>query len=58
MQWQNNRDVNWYNKDKAKGDEERQAELKKIKEAEEDALSLALFVHSLEPWDHVTERLL
>ncbi|KAK0535140.1 hypothetical protein OC834_001638 [Tilletia horrida] len=43
--WQNGRDVNWYNKDKqdaAKEKEARLEELRKIKEAEEQALASVL----------------
>jgi len=41
--WQNNRDVTWYNKDKKEDEAEaKRAEIRKVKEAEEDALSVAL----------------
>jgi hypothetical protein len=36
--------VHWYNRDKADTEEERREEIRKIKEAEEDALSMALYV--------------
>ena len=43
--WQKNKDINWYNKNEA-GDsgEARRLEMKKIKQAEEDALGQALWV--------------
>ncbi|KAM0787493.1 hypothetical protein ACM66B_003566 [Microbotryomycetes sp. NB124-2] len=43
--WQANKDVTWYNKD-AGGDEDskRRDEIAKIKQAEEDALAIALYV--------------
>ena len=37
-------DVTWYNKDKAGAEDERRKEIKRIKRAEEDALSIALCV--------------
>lgn len=45
--WQNNKDLTWYNKDGTGPDadqreRERQEELRRIKEAEEDALAQAL----------------
>lgn len=44
--WQRNKDINWYNKDSDLTAEEQEAERKKelrrVKEAEEDALALAL----------------
>ena len=41
--WQKNKDVHWYNRDVAETDEARREEIRKIKEAEEDALSVALY---------------
>lgn len=41
-------DVTWYNKDKAGAEDERRKEIKRIKRAEEDALSIALFVCTLQ----------
>ncbi|KAH8831230.1 kinase phosphorylation protein-domain-containing protein [Flagelloscypha sp. PMI_526] len=40
--WQKNKDVHWYNRDLKDGEEERREELRKIKEAEADALAVAL----------------
>lgn len=37
-----NKDVNWYNKEQQSGSDARAQELKKIKQAEEDALAVAL----------------
>lgn len=44
--WQKNKDINWYNNDADVAAEERAAEIKRIKEAEEDALAVALCVPS------------
>ncbi|KAJ7086039.1 kinase phosphorylation protein-domain-containing protein [Mycena belliarum] len=40
--WQKNKDVHWYNRDLKQGDAERAEEIRKIKEAEADALAVAL----------------
>ncbi|KAF7375115.1 hypothetical protein MSAN_00397900 [Mycena sanguinolenta] len=40
--WQKNKDVHWYNRDVKQTDEERNEEIRKIKEAEADALAVAL----------------
>ncbi|KAF8528388.1 kinase phosphorylation protein-domain-containing protein [Hysterangium stoloniferum] len=40
--WQKNKDVHWYNRDMNAGEAERQEEIRKIKEAEAEALSVAL----------------
>lgn len=40
--WQKNKDVHWYNRDRKDTDVERAAEIKKVKEAEAEALSAAL----------------
>ncbi|EOQ99802.1 hypothetical protein E3P89_01477 [Wallemia ichthyophaga] len=45
--WQKNKDIHWYNRDDDNADEgeiqrKKKEEIKKIKEAEEDALSVAL----------------
>ncbi|KAJ3562704.1 hypothetical protein NP233_g9405 [Leucocoprinus birnbaumii] len=40
--WQKNKDVHWYNRDKKDTDEEKAAEIRRIKELEADALSVAL----------------
>lgn len=42
--WQKNKDVHWYNRDKEMAEEERKEEIRKLKEAEEDAISVALYV--------------
>jgi hypothetical protein len=42
--WQNGKDLTWYNKEGQAGEDERAAEIRKIKEAEEDALAVALCV--------------
>ncbi|TFY79929.1 hypothetical protein EWM64_g4081 [Hericium alpestre] len=40
--WQKNKDVHWYNRDVKMTDAERDEEIRKIKEAEAEALSVAL----------------
>lgn len=68
--WQNGKDLTWYNKDKGDDADERERvrleELKKVKEAEEDALAEALCVpylcrthppSLLTPRTHVPQRL-
>ncbi|KAF7312141.1 Phosphatidylinositol phosphate kinase PIPK5 [Mycena indigotica] len=40
--WQKNKDVHWYSRDKDGTEDERDAEIRKIKEAEADALAVAL----------------
>ncbi|KAI5123890.1 hypothetical protein M0805_005706 [Coniferiporia weirii] len=40
--WQKNKDVHWYNRDLASGEDEKQAEIRRIKEAEEEAMAQAL----------------
>ncbi|KAF5367108.1 hypothetical protein D9758_004035 [Tetrapyrgos nigripes] len=40
--WQKNKDVHWYNRDQTDTDLERREEIRKIKEAEADALAVAL----------------
>ncbi|KAL8280563.1 hypothetical protein RQP46_006886 [Phenoliferia psychrophenolica] len=40
--WQKHKDITWYNKEGKTDDEARAAEMKQIKEAEEDALAVAL----------------
>ncbi|KAJ7671667.1 kinase phosphorylation protein-domain-containing protein [Mycena polygramma] len=40
--WQKNKDVHWYNRDVKQTDAERVEEIRKIKEAEADALAVAL----------------
>ncbi|KAJ7222693.1 kinase phosphorylation protein-domain-containing protein [Mycena rebaudengoi] len=40
--WQKNKDVHWYNRDLKQGEAERAEEIRKIKEAEADALAVAL----------------
>ena len=42
--WQKNKDIHWYQRDGPQGDEERREELRKIKEAEAEALAAALCV--------------
>ena len=42
--WQKNKDVHWYGRDTQAGDAERDEEIRKIKEAEAEALSIALYV--------------
>jgi len=44
--WQKNKDVHWYNRDKKDSESERQEEIRKIKEAEAEALAVALYVAS------------
>jgi hypothetical protein len=45
--WQKNKDVHWYNREKKQTDEEKQLEIAKIKEAEREAMSVALCVFLL-----------
>ncbi|THH02191.1 hypothetical protein EW145_g6782 [Phellinidium pouzarii] len=40
--WQKNKDVHWYNRDVKNDEDERQAEIRRIKEAEEEAMAQAL----------------
>ncbi|GAA99531.1 uncharacterized protein L969DRAFT_86794 [Mixia osmundae IAM 14324] len=40
--WQKNKDVHWYNRDKATTQAERDEEIRQVKQAEEDALAAAL----------------
>lgn len=40
--WQKNKDVHWYNRDRKQDEDERAEEIRKIKEAEADALAVAL----------------
>ncbi|KAG8939548.1 hypothetical protein FRC04_006234 [Tulasnella sp. 424] len=40
--WQKNKDVHWYNRDSKDSEEARAEEIRKIKEAEEDAIAAAL----------------
>jgi len=42
--WQKNKDVHWYNRDISESDATRAEEIRKVKEAEADALSAALYV--------------
>jgi hypothetical protein len=41
--WQKNKDVHWYNRDQKLSEEERAEEIRKVKEAEAEALSVALY---------------
>ncbi|KAF8902308.1 kinase phosphorylation domain-containing protein [Mucidula mucida] len=41
--WQKNKDIHWYNRDKKDTEAERLEEIRKVKEAEAEALSLALY---------------
>jgi len=40
--WQKNKDVHWYNRDLNQTESERAAEIKRVKEAEAEAISVAL----------------
>ena len=40
--WQKNKDVHWYARDKQETEEERLAEIRKVKEAEAEAMAAAL----------------
>ena len=40
--WQKNKDVTWYNKDKKINADQRAEEIRKLKEVEADAISVAL----------------
>ena len=42
--WQKNKDIHWYSRDLKNSEEERAEEIRKIKEAEAEALSVALSV--------------
>lgn len=42
--WQRNKDVHWYNRDVDDNAEWKQEELRRIKEAEKEALAVALYV--------------
>ena len=42
--WQKNKDVHWYNRDVSADDAARAEEIRKVKEAEAEALSAALYV--------------
>ncbi|KAH0828033.1 kinase phosphorylation protein-domain-containing protein [Lanmaoa asiatica] len=42
--WQKNKDIHWYNRDKTASEAERQEEIRKVKEAEAEALSIALLI--------------
>jgi hypothetical protein len=42
--WQKNKDVHWYSRDKQDTEEERLEEIRKIKEMEAEAMSIALCV--------------
>ncbi|KAI0319119.1 kinase phosphorylation protein-domain-containing protein [Amylostereum chailletii] len=42
--WQKNKDVHWYNRDLTSTEQERAEEIRKIKEAEAEAMSVALCV--------------
>ena len=44
--WQKNKDVHWYQRDEKGGEEERREELRKVKEAEAEALAAALCVYA------------
>jgi hypothetical protein len=40
--WQKNKDVHWYSREKNDADEEKAAEIQRIKQLEADALAVAL----------------
>ncbi|TCD63376.1 hypothetical protein EIP91_005607 [Steccherinum ochraceum] len=40
--WQKNKDVHWYSRDQKDGEEERRAEIQRVKEAEAEAMAAAL----------------
>ncbi|KZP01270.1 hypothetical protein CALVIDRAFT_548101 [Calocera viscosa TUFC12733] len=44
--WQKNKDIHWYSRDIEGTEEEKREEIRKVKEAEEDALAIALYVNS------------
>lgn len=56
--WQKNKDVHWYNRDHEDGEAERLAEIKRIKEAEEDALAVALYVSRKETHNRLNEHII
>ncbi|KAF9452333.1 hypothetical protein P691DRAFT_233277 [Macrolepiota fuliginosa MF-IS2] len=41
--WQKNKDVHWYNREAEDTEDEKNAEIKRIKQLEADALAIALF---------------
>ncbi|TFK19702.1 hypothetical protein FA15DRAFT_674216 [Coprinopsis marcescibilis] len=47
--WQKNKDIHWYNRQKGMDEEERLAEIRKVKELEKEALSTALGFEPAEP---------
>ena len=42
--WQKNKDIHWYQREKEQTEADRQAEIRRIKEAEAEALAIALCV--------------
>ncbi|KAK4056055.1 hypothetical protein OIO90_003050 [Microbotryomycetes sp. JL221] len=51
--WQANKDVTWYNKESATDEDKRREEIRKVKQAEEDALAMALgFAPAQRPSDN------
>lgn len=48
--WQKNKDIHWYQRDKQSTEEELAEEIRKLKEAEAEALSAALYVFCLGPF--------
>ncbi|RDX55234.1 hypothetical protein OH76DRAFT_1339605 [Lentinus brumalis] len=42
--WQKNKDIHWYTREGPQGDAERREEIRRIKEAEAEALAAALYV--------------
>jgi hypothetical protein len=42
--WQKNKDVHWYNRDQEQAEADKREEIREIKQAEEDALAVALYV--------------
>ncbi|KAH9858988.1 kinase phosphorylation domain-containing protein [Lenzites betulinus] len=47
--WQKNKDIHWYSRDHEETEAERLEEIRKIKEAEAEAIAAALYVHILSP---------
>ena len=54
--WQKKKDVHWYNRELKSSEEERAEEIRKIKEAEAEALSVALYVDLILPLEHSFTR--
>ncbi|KAI0249636.1 kinase phosphorylation protein-domain-containing protein [Lactifluus subvellereus] len=52
--WQKNKDIHWYNRDTSGSAQERAEEIRKVKEAEAEALSVALYASFIIPFPSLT----